>query len=118
MQHRERFVIYSALLLLLCLNIAVLSDGGVARANDDSPGADLGPAQTITLLDDGDELVLRNRDERLAWADDDYAKAYSIAFVHLGRPLGPLLQADEYRDEYEQNEQTDSDRRRQHPCHC
>jgi Skp family chaperone for outer membrane proteins len=43
--------------------------------------------------------VLRNRGERLAWSDSDHARMFSIGFVHVGRAVGPLLEADQYTEE-------------------
>ena len=107
MNNRERIVIYGGLALLLGLNIAALSnDGrGAAVADVGGTGTQLGPAQTLSLINDDDELVLRNQDGRLAWADDDYARAYSLAFVHIGRAIGPLLEVEEYVDEYKRLEE-------------
>ncbi len=102
MNNHERIVIYGGLVLLLGLSIAALSDGSRAAVADVGQTATpLGPAQTLSLVENGRELLLRNRDGRLAWDDNDYARAYSIAFVHIGRAIGPLLEAEEYVEEYQ-----------------
>ena len=107
MSNRERIVIYAALALLAAMNIAVLANGRGGSAWADGPAelAHLGPAGSLTLAGDDDELlVLRNTDGRLAWSDTDYARSFSIAFVHVGQAMGPLLEADEYVEEYEELE--------------
>lgn len=105
MHNTERIVIYSSLLLLGMLNVAVLAGGGGGRALAGAGSSSgLGPADSLTLVDGGDELVLRNRGGRLGWADDDFARAHSIAFVHVGRAMGPLLEAERYVEEYSRAE--------------
>ena len=107
MNNRERILIYGALTLLIGLNIAVLSDGRgrSAWADDLADEVWLGPAAALTLVGDEDNpLVLRNVDGRLAWEDNEYARAFSTAFVHVGKALVPLMQADEYVEEYRQLE--------------
>jgi len=79
--------------------------GGSAWAQGPAEQTHLGPAGTLTLAgDDDDLLVLRNTDGRLAWSDDDYARSFSVAFVHVGQAMGPLLEADEYVEEYRELE--------------
>jgi Skp family chaperone for outer membrane proteins len=104
MRNRERIAIYGALLVLLAANIGPLLAGNGSRAIADpgSPGEQLGPAETLTLVEGEKQLVLRSRDERLAWSDGAHARAFSIAFVHVGRAVGPLLEADQYRQELAQ----------------
>ena len=107
MNNRERILIYGALTLLIGLNIAVLSDGRgrSAWADDLADEVWLGPAAALTLVGDEDNpLVLRNVDGRLAWEDNEYARAFSTAFVHVGKALVPLMQANEYVEEYRQLE--------------
>ena len=103
MSNRERIVIYAALVLLAATNITVLSSGRVGSAWAAGPAEQthLGPAGSLTLAGAEDELlVLRNADGRLAWSDTDYARSFSVAFVHVGQAMGPLLEADEYVEEY------------------
>ena len=101
MNNRERIVIYGALILLALTNLAALcaQNGPSAAADPVTAGDQLGPAETLTLVEDDKQLVLRSRGERLAWSDSDHARAYSIAFVHVGRAVGPLLEAEEYKEE-------------------
>ncbi|MHC5008769.1 MAG: OmpH family outer membrane protein [Planctomycetota bacterium] len=101
MNNRERIVIYGALTLLALSNLAALSGraGSWAAADPVTAGDQLGPAETLTLVEDEKQLVLRNRGDRLAWSDSDHARAYSIAFVHVGRAVGPLMEAQEYEEE-------------------
>ncbi len=106
MNNRERIVVYGALTLLAAMNIAVLSNGrgGYAWADGPADQTHLGPAGSLTLAGDAEPLVLRNADGRLAWSDTDYARALSVAFMHVGQAMGPLLEADEYVDEYRELE--------------
>jgi hypothetical protein len=107
MSNRERIVIYAALALLAAMNIAVLADGrgGSAWAQGPAELTHLGPAGSLTLAGDKDEpLVLRNANGRLSWSDTDYARSFSVAFAHVGQAMGPLLEADEYVDEYQELE--------------
>jgi len=101
MNNRERIVIYGALALLALTNLAALcgQNGSLAAADPVTAGDQLGPAETLTLVEDEKQLVLRNRGDRLAWSDSDHARAYSIAFVHVGRAVGPLMEAQEYEEE-------------------
>ena len=107
MHPRERFLIYGALLLLGGANATALLGGGSPRAlaEDDEKPAALGPAASLSLAGGDGELVLRNEAGHLAWGDTEYARAYSIAFVHVGRTLGPLLEAEHYTDEYRRMEE-------------
>ena len=103
MNNRERFVIYGAMALLIALNITVLANGRGPEAWAEGPAdrEHLGPAGTLTLVDAQDDpLVLRNTGGRLAWAPGDHARALSLALVHVGKAMGPLLEARKYRDEY------------------
>ncbi len=109
MNNRERIVVYGALALLAAMNIAVLSNGRGSGAWADGPAdqTHLGPAGSLTLAGDEDTeepLVLRNASGRLAWSDTDYARALSVAFMHVGQAMGPLLEADVYVEEYRELE--------------
>lgn len=107
MNQRERIIIYGALAVLALVNIPHLLDGfgGRAMADADLTSGQLGPSDSLTLVDGEEKLVLRNRAGRLGWADNDYSRAYSVAFVHVGRAVGPLLEAEHYRDDYEHLEE-------------
>jgi hypothetical protein len=105
MSNRERIVIFGALALLAAVNITVLSNvrGPSAWAQGPAEQTHLGPVGSLTLAGaDDDLLVLRNTDGRLAWSDNDYARSFSVAFVHVGQAMGPLLEADEYVEEYKE----------------
>jgi len=101
MRTTERTIIYGVLALLLAINLSAAIERGegtlhAAAARD---GAQLGPAESLTLTDDEHSLVLRNKSGRLAWADNEHARVFSIGFVHVGRTLGPLLEAEQYVDQ-------------------
>lgn len=102
MNTRERIVIYGALAALGGLNLAVLFGHGGSRALADGPSNTLGPADSLTLVQGDKQLVLRNQDERLAWSDSAHDRLYSIGFVHVGRAVGPLLEAEAYQEELKQ----------------
>jgi len=114
MNNRERIVIYGALALLALTNLAALcgQSGSSVAADPVTVGDQLGPAETLTLVEGEKQLVVRSRGDRLAWSDSDHARgdrlawsdsdharAYSIAFVHVGRAVGPLMEAQEYEEE-------------------
>lgn len=100
MNTRERTIVYGALVVLLGMNIAAMCGRGAVAVAGDAPPA--GPAvDELALAGPDQPLVLRNYDKRLGWNDAPYARAFSIGFVHVGRAVGPLLEADQYRDEYE-----------------
>jgi Skp family chaperone for outer membrane proteins len=62
----------------------------------------LGPASSLTLVNDANELVLSSLDDRLSWGKNDYQKAYSVAFINVGRVLNPLLSSTQFQDERDQ----------------
>ncbi len=101
MNNRERVVIYGVLALLLATNLAALCGrpGPAAAADPVMAGDQLGPAETLTLVEGEKQLVLRNRGDRLSWTDRAHARAFSIGFVHVGRAVGPLLEAEQYEEE-------------------
>jgi Skp family chaperone for outer membrane proteins len=101
MNNRERIVIYGAMMLLAAMNLAALvgHTGRAAAADPVMAGDRLGPAETLTLTDGEDQLVLQNRGNRLSWSVSDHARAYSVGLVHVGRAVGPLLEADQYQEE-------------------
>ncbi len=107
MNQRERIVIYGALTTLAVVNLSQLLGGGApsALADADLTQGQLGPSNALTLVDGDRKLVLRNRAGHLAWNDNDYSQAYSVAFVHIGKAVGPLLEAEHYRDQYETMEE-------------
>ena len=104
MNTRERIVIFGTLTLLLGINISAITGGGGrhAVAADDRSADQLGPAEALTLVDKDHRLVLRNQARRLSWGDSDHARAYSIGFVHVGKAVGPLLEAEQYAEERDQ----------------
>ena len=106
MKTTERIVIYAALALLALVNLPHLLGSASAPALAAGPEADrVGPYSSIALGEGDSELVLRNRGGRLAWDDTDYAQVISIAFVHVGKAMGPLLEAERYLEERERLEE-------------
>ena len=107
MKTPERIVIYFTLVLLLAINLStVLSDSGSRAHADTGDGPDqLGPASALTLVDGDKPLVLRNKAGRLTWGDSEHARALSIGLVHVGKAMGPLLDAEQYIEERQRLEE-------------
>ncbi len=106
MKTRERAVIYSLLAGMLVLNLSFLlgKTGTPALAGYLTMLIeDLGPAETLTLVngDDGKDIVLRNRGGHLAWGESPYNEGHSVAYVFIGKILGQLMDADSLRVERE-----------------
>lgn len=103
MKSAERFVIYSALVVLAAINaVFVLSNTGKsAMAEAAAWFADLGPADSLKLLDNDKELVLRNKAGRIAWGDDDFHRTYTVGFVDISRALNPLMESPAFAEERE-----------------
>ena len=103
MRTRERVIIYSILTVLVAINVSLLlgRSGNPAFADSYIELDDLGPAESVTLLGEGGakDVVLRNRSGRLAWGDAAHDRVYSIAYVHIGKVLKQLMQAEEMNEE-------------------
>ena len=113
MHAAERMVIYGALLVLVGANLTtLLPDRPAAAIGPDAPAGRIGPADAVSLTGTDSELLVRNRDGRLSWDDNAHARAYSIAFVHIGRALGLLLESERFVEEREELETTITDRDR------
>ncbi|MCH6550541.1 MAG: OmpH family outer membrane protein [Planctomycetes bacterium] len=104
MHTRERMIVYGLLGLLLVVNLPGLLGGGgrLAVAEGEPASNQLGPADGLTLVENDQELRLRSLGGRLAWSDAAYARAFSMGFVHVGRAMGPLLDAPHFVDEREE----------------
>jgi Skp family chaperone for outer membrane proteins len=102
MRTTERAILYSLLLLLVAVNLPAIVDTLTRPAHAAAAFLEgLGPVESLTLAGDdgGKDIVLRNRKARLAWADDDYGAAYTVGFVHIGKVLNKLMQAEKLSDE-------------------
>jgi Skp family chaperone for outer membrane proteins len=64
--------------------------------------ADLGPAESVKLVDGAKEIAVRNRDGRLAWGADDFRQSYTVAFMDISRALNPLMESAAFMDERDQ----------------
>ena len=126
MQPRERLIVYGLLFVLLGVNVAVLLGAGQASAFAQDPLADTHDATPATAAavnsltlsgEDGSDIVLRNRGQRLAWGDAAHDRAYSIGYVYIGRVLKQLMQAEEFEEDRErlitELNETDADYRGQ-----
>ena len=95
-------------LLFFLLGASVAGNAILLAATEkqeDSPAKQapsLGPASSLTLVNDDKEVVLSNLDNRLSWGTNDYQKAYSFAFINVGRVLNPLLSSTQFQEEREQ----------------
>ena len=93
MKRRERTVIYSILGLLILSNITILTGASSAAfAHFERLLAPLGPATSLTLVDDSatagtedatpaKDVVLRNKDGAIAFGDSAAHRIYSLGFV-------------------------------------
>jgi Skp family chaperone for outer membrane proteins len=103
MPSRERITIYGLLALLIALNVSLLlgRGGSPAFADPQAGPGDLGPAQSVTLLGEAGsrDIVLRNRDGRLAWGESTYDRAYSVGYVYIGKILRQLMEAEAFEEE-------------------
>lgn len=95
MRSSERTIIYSALVVLGAMNLLFLlsASGRSAFAEAAAWLQSLGPAESLTLVDGENQLVLRNESGRLAWGGGDIKQDYTIAFVDIGRVMNPLMEA-------------------------
>lgn len=102
MPSRERITIYGLLVILIALNLSLLlgRTGTPAFADPQAAGpGDLGPVQFLTLRGDAEDIALRNRGGRLAWGEAAYDRAYSVAYVYIGKVLNPLMKSDAFEEE-------------------
>ena len=107
MSNKERTIVYGLLTLIGVFNVVLLlstPSGPAAVAGAMSPllAEDLGPIDSIKLKGDAGELVLRNKAGRLTWSENAGAATYSMAFVHVGKALGRLMEKEEFADERKQ----------------
>jgi len=107
MTRREKTIVYGSLSFLILCNVMVLlgSSGRAAVAEIASTLTALGPAKSITLVDedaqDEAEIVLRNDEGRIGWSENDFARAHSVAYVHIGDILNTLMESGTYKEERE-----------------
>jgi Skp family chaperone for outer membrane proteins len=103
MKKSERCIVYSALIALAALNAVFLlsSSGRTAFAEASAWLADLGPADSLKLVDGEKEIAVRNKAGRLAWGDGDFKQSYAIGFVDISKALNPLMETQSYADERE-----------------
>jgi Skp family chaperone for outer membrane proteins len=101
MRSTERLVVYGALLGLSVLNVVYVLGGAGPSASAAAGLEELGPADGLRLSGEP-ALVVRNSGGRAAWGEHPSARAYSFAFVHLGRPLSKLLDSEKYAEQRDQ----------------
>jgi soluble cytochrome b562 len=71
-----------------------------AGAEDEAKAPALGPASQLTLEnEDAESITMQVKDNRLAWGDEPQQRIRSIAYVHIGKALGALMQGDSYVEE-------------------
>ena len=96
---------YALLFFLLGASVAgnaILLAATEKQEDEATKAPSLGPASSLTLINDDKEVVLSNLDDRLSWGTNDYQKAYSVAFINVGRVLNPLLSSTQFQEEREQ----------------
>jgi Skp family chaperone for outer membrane proteins len=103
MKNLERTFIYAALIVLIGFNTVLLlsHSGQNAMAEAAAWLSDLGPADSLKLMDNDKELVIRNKAQRIAWGDDDFRRTYTVGFVDIGRVLNPLMESAAFSEERE-----------------
>lgn len=102
MKTTERTILYSLMALLVAANFSAIVDVLSRPAHAAAALLErLGPVEAITLTGDdaGKDIVLSNRKGRLAWADNEYGTVSSLGFIHIGRVLDKLMDAQELQDE-------------------
>ena len=106
MNNRERIVIYGLLAALVAGNVSVmmgatstaaLAGPAATAARGDAPPAV--PAVTLEGEVDTGDLVLRNREGRLAWGESAYDRVYSVGYVFIGKVLPQLMQSEELQED-------------------
>ncbi len=100
----ERNFIWAILGILVLTNLGLLAgyNSMPAHAASTYEGTPLGPASSLILVqedDEGEEITIRNVDERLSWGTNASDRAYSIAFVHIGEILNQLMMSGEFQEE-------------------
>jgi len=103
MRTRERAIIYTALAALAAVNIITLMgrDGAAAYAKEALELKERGPAKSLTLVDPDnatDNVVVRNTAGHIAWGEQAYQQSYSMAFIHVGKPLYQLMTTEQYQE--------------------
>jgi len=102
MPSRERITIYGLLAILIALNVSLLLGRGGTPAFADPQATDpgeLGPAQSLTLTGEAEDITLRNQSGRLAWSEAPYDRAYSVAYVYIGKVLNQLMKSEGFEEE-------------------
>lgn len=103
MKRNERVIVYGLLAVLSVGTALSLLSGnsGAAWAAYAAQLEKLGPAEALVLAESDSpdkSMELRNRDGRLSWSDDAYDRAYSLALVHVGKPMFGLLMSEPYQE--------------------
>ena len=100
----ERTIFSAVLVLVTAVNLVIFLGSDSGRAFASELLTTLGPADAVILTGNGEgpdkvaDLELRNRDGHLAWSDEPFHRAQSIAFIHVGRPMSQLLQLESYNE--------------------
>ncbi len=106
MNNRERIVIYGLLAALVAGNVSVmmgvtstaaLAGPAATAVRGDAPPAV--PAVTLEGEVDTGDLVLRNREGRLAWGESAHDRAYSVGYVFIGKVLPQLMRSEELQED-------------------
>lgn len=108
MVRAERILLY---LILTTLLLAVFGGGlpalnGPAVAIAPSMDETLGPADTVLLNGAEGELNLTNAKGRLAWSEEETARAWSIGAVSLSEIMPKILSRDSFKEEMDELQAT------------
>lgn len=87
----------------------------VATSAADDPA--LGPAASLALRGEKNDLTLRNVDGRLGWTKDPFGRVYTVGFVHITKPLRRIREQPRFAEDLkalaEELGKVDADYRRQ-----
>ena len=100
MTPRERLLTWSTLAALLVMMSSMLLRPAGVIAQDETKAPSLGPASSVELVEeDGKSIQLTAVDGRLSWGDEPQQQVQSVAYVHIGALLSPLMEVEERSEE-------------------
>lgn len=110
MSTRERTIVYALLGILAAINLLYIAGSFERHAIADGlPTFDtLGPTDAVAIRPSGEgagdaaSIEVRNHGERISWGESAHARAYSVGFVHVGKPMTGLLTSDLYQERREE----------------
>ena len=103
MRNRERLVVYGSLIVLAMINFSVLlGRTGTPAFADEQPEPSL-PVSALTLLgaDGAKDVVVSNRNGRIAWGAAPHDRVHSVAYVYIGKVLRQLMASEALQEDRE-----------------